>query len=422
MRRYALLATAAAAALSAGAAFAQSAEGHQKELDELRARIDLLEAQQTTLQAQRVNSAAGFALGELVSLGDPDQIGQNHGLGNFSFSAGSSTTVTVYGFVRAEAFYDFDFRQGDTSNPGAVGDPALATDGEFDTSIRVSRFGIRSSTDTEIGKIGTQLEFDLFGSGGDQASSPNLRVRHANITVGDAWLLGQFWTNFMPLSHYPTTADFNGPVGITFARVPQIRYTWNAGNGLQLSTSLEEFNGATNSADPVLTAAAAYTSDTFSLRAAGLIGTFEAGGQTLDTEGLTVSGSFKPWQGGTFTASYVTGQALGNLLIGAGGAAASLQVGGVENEAEGFTIEYRQDLSEKLNVGIAYGSESFDLPIGIGAGGNSFNDLESLHVNAFFTPVENFTIGVEYIRLDSEGPGGFAASADRVGLSATLRF
>jgi len=143
----------------------------------------------------------------------------------------ANTTVDIYGFVRAEAFYDFDFAQGDLSRAGRVGDPDFETGGEFDTSVRVSRFGLRTSTDTDIGTIGTQLEFDLFGSGGDDSSSPNLRLRHANVTFGDSILVGQFWTNFMPLVHYPSTADFNGPVGITFARVPQFRYTYNAGNG-----------------------------------------------------------------------------------------------------------------------------------------------------------------------------------------------
>ena len=32
-----------------------------------------------------------------------------------AFSLGESTTISIYGFVRAEAFYDFDFAQGDLS-------------------------------------------------------------------------------------------------------------------------------------------------------------------------------------------------------------------------------------------------------------------------------------------------------------------
>ena len=408
----------AALVLGATGALAQ-ASVTEDELAELRQRIDTLEQQQKEQEQAAANAPSGFQLRVVESLGDPDQIGQRNGLGRLSFGLGEATTITLYGFVRAEAFYDFDFQQGDLSTASAVGDPALATSGEFDTSVRVSRFGIRSSSETDIGTVGTQLEFDLFGSGGDQSSSPNLRLRHANITVdtgASEVLVGQFWTNFMPLVHYPTTADFNGPVGISFARVPQIRYTYDTGNGFAFSTSLEERNGGSSS-DPIVTAAAFYGTDLYSVRIAGLAGTFNEGGVELDTSGITVSGSITPWQGGTFSATYVSGEALGNLLIGGG----DTSVGGVENDVDGFTLEYRQDIGDKWNVGIAYGSEDYDLPSQIGASANSFTDLESIHVNAFYTPVENFTIGIEYINIESEGPG-FSADADRVGLSATFRF
>lgn len=333
-----------------------------------------------------------------------------------SFSVGESTEISLYGFVRAEAFVDFDFAQGDLSRAGRVGDPEFATDREFDTSVRVSRFGIRSTTETGIGTVGTQLEFDLFGSGGDDSSSPNLRLRHANVTINDSLLFGQFWTNFMPLVHYPTTADFNGPVGITFARVPQARYTYNNGNGLLLSASVEEQNGG--GSDPIVTGAAFYGTDTFSVRAAVLAGEFESDGADLDTTGFTLSGGITPWAGGSINATYVTGEGIGNLLIGGGARA----VGGVANDADGFTVQLRQDIGEKWNVGIAYGNESYDLATQIGESENSFTDLQSIHLSAFYSPVDNLTYAIEYIRIESEGPDGFDASADRIGASVTFSF
>ena len=123
--------------------------------------------------------------------------------------AQSAPDITIYGFVRAEAFYDLDFDQGDISNTAGL-DAAEETDGTFNTSVRVSRLGARATSQTDIGEIGGQLEYDLFGSNG----TAELRLRHANVTVG-GFLVGQFWTNFMPIGQYPTTADFNGPVGVT---------------------------------------------------------------------------------------------------------------------------------------------------------------------------------------------------------------
>ncbi|WP_415921106.1 DcaP family trimeric outer membrane transporter [Tateyamaria sp. SN6-1] len=421
MRHKFIQAAAALGGLLATTALAQAQTATEDELRDLRQRIDTLEAQQAALEtkqeAQEEDILSGFRINGVESLGDPDQIGQRNGLGRLSFGAGQATTITLYGFVRAEAFYDTDFSFGDLTRAGRVGDTAFATDGEFDTSVRVSRFGIRSRTDTDIGKIETQLEFDLFGGSDEEGSSPTLRLRHANVEFNDTLLIGQFWSNFQPLVHYPTSADFNGPVGIAFARVPQIRYTYNGGNGFQASASIEESNGG-NSGDPVLTAAAFYETDAFSVRAAALTGTFRDGAQEFDTNGVTLSGQIKPWQGGTISATYVTGEALGNLLIGGG----ARQVGGQENDSDGFTVEYRQDIGEKWNVGIAYGNESYDLGTAVGATGNAFTDLDSIHINAFYTPVENLTIGVEYIQIQSEGPGGFSAEGDRIGASVTFRF
>lgn len=341
---------------------------------------------------------------------------------NLDFNLGN-TTIDIYGFVRAEAFYDFDFAQGDLSRAGRVGDPAFDTNGEFDTSVRVSRFGIRSSTDTDIGAIGTQLEFDLFGSGGDDSSSPNLRLRHANITIGDSVLVGQFWTNFMPLVHYPSTADFNGPVGISFARVPQFRYTYNAGNGLQFSGSIEEQNGG--GSDPIVTAAAFYDSGNYSLRAAALVGEYSDDvDDDLTTYGYTLSGSVQPWQGGTLTATFTSGEGLGNLLIGGG----ARSVGGEENESDSFTVAYNQDLNDQFSLALAYGYEEYDLGTAIGSLAEGeidtrdrFDELQSVHATLFYRPVENLTLAAEYIYIESSG-ADFDADADRIGLSATYSF
>ena len=413
------MATVALAALLAGMGSIASAQDQSAELDELRARIDALEAEQAATQ-KAVQNRPTFnldlaAADTIRALEQSQNIAGRAALGRLAFSVGQSTTVTVYGFARAEAFYDFDFNQGDLSRVSRVGEPDFETDGEFETSVRVSRFGIRSNTATDFGEIKTQLEFDLFGSGGDISTSPNLRLRHANININDTWLIGQFWTNFMPLSHYPRTADFNGPVGITFARTPQIRYTFNTG-GLRLSASLEEASGG--SSDPVLTGAAFYEGNNWSARIAGLTGTFvdPVTGDDLDTNALTLSGQIKPWTGAAFTATYTTGEGIGNLLIGPG----AQSIGGVVSDADGFTLEYRQDINDKFSVGVAYGDESYDLPTSTGA--IDFTDVDTLHVNAFYTPVENLTLALEYIFIERTDSFGVDSDANRVGASVTFRF
>ncbi len=321
-----------------------------------------------------------------------------------TFNITPNTALTFYGFVRVEAFYDFDREQGDLSQAGNLAS-LTETDGTFDTSVRVSRFGFRLAQQTDIGTINGQLEYDLFGSGG----SSELRLRHANIQLNN-WTIGQTWTNFMPLSHYPTSLDFNGPVGVTFARVPQIRYSSSVGD-LDYSFSLEQANGpSTFSNDPVATAAAQYNGENYSIRAAALAGSVSNGNDDVSNSAFTVSGTFQPWKGGSFGATFVTGDGLGNLLIGGG---ASIDNGDAV-DVDGYTLEYRQDIGEKWNVGIAYGNEDYDA--------GALSEVESLHINAIYSPVDNISIGVEYIRGEATDNLGTSVDADRIGTSITFRF
>ncbi|MCI5095990.1 MAG: porin [Rhodobacteraceae bacterium] len=362
---------------STGLAWADSST--QDELDALRARVDALEAQKAA----------------------------NSGPGDFRIGG---TTLDFYGYIKSDFFYDFDFVQGDTAFVNAIGEPGNATDGQFGATVRQSRFGLRTSTQTDIGELKAQLELDLFASGG----RADLRLRHANIQIGDNWTIGQTWTNFMPLSHYPTSVEFNGPVGITFARVPQIRYTGNAGNGLQYSFSLEESN--TTSSDPVITGAVSYTGDRFSARAAVLGGNVTVGGVEVDQTGFTASGGLTPWQGGLIQATFTTGEALGPLFIGGGSAI----VGGQANDVDGYTLEFRQDVGSDWNFGIGYGREEYDLPSSTGT--LNFTELETLHVNAFYSPTDNLTFGAEYIFGERTSSTGATVNGDRVQFSAQLNF
>ena len=331
---------------------------------------------------------------------------------DLTIGVGKATTVTLYGFVRFETFYDFDFEQGDLTRSARIGEAEFETNGEFETSVRVSRFGILSATPTEIGEIKTQLEFDLF-SGTDETSSPNPRLRHANINIDDTYLFGQFWTNFMPIVHYPRTADFNGPVGVTFARVPQARYTYKTG-GFEISGSIEEANGS-GSSDPVGTLAMLYRGGNFSARIAGLVGTFEVDGEDINTNGITLSGAFTPIEGSTITGTFATGQGLGNLLIGGG----VQGVDGEANDSNSFTLQLIQDVNEKLSLGVAYGFADYDDLTNTGT--IDFDQLQSVFLNAFYSPVDKLTFAGEYSLGTRDGSSG-SDDANRIGASVTYSF
>ncbi|MCG7493112.1 DcaP family trimeric outer membrane transporter [Thalassobius sp. Cn5-15] len=368
-----LLTLAALGITSAGTAAFADGHGSKSEIDELRARVEALEA----------------------------------GGGDLSFGG---TSVDIYGYLKADFFYENDFAQGDTAFVNNIGEPANAISGDFGATARQTRLGFRTSTPSALGDVKGKLELDLFGSGG----TAELRLRHASIDIGGTWLIGQDWTNFMPISHYPTSVEFNGPVGITFARVPQIRYTTSFDN-VSLSASIEENNAA--SEDPVFTAAAAYNGEGWGARIAGLTGTVQSGGSNIDQTGITVSGTVSPWAGGTFTATYVYGEALGPLMIGGGAAA----VGGQANDVEGYTVEFRQSVNDKLSVGIAYGREEYDLPTSTGT--LSFDELETVHLNAFYSLTDDLTIGAEYFYGErNDTITGRSFDDDRIQISAQLNF
>lgn len=379
-RKKALLLAASALSVTGTFAFAQDAQT-QAELDALRARVEALEADKS-------------------------------GPANGDFRIGN-TVLDVYGYVKADFFYDFDYDQGDTAFVNVIGEPSAATDGTFGATVRQSRIGLRTTTPSGIGDIGGQLELDLFGSGG----TAELRIRHANITIGDQFLIGQYWTNFQPLDTYPTTVEFNGPVGIAFARVPQLRYTGQLGSNAQFAVSIEENVSGSNSDDPVLTASAEYNDGTYIARGAVLYGKANSGNVEVDQTGFTLSGGIRPWQGGLFQVNYVTGEALGPYLIGLGDAI----VGGQANDVDGYTVEFRQDLGPKWNVGIAYGREEYDLPTSTGT--LSFTELETIHVNAFYKATDSLTLSAEYIYGErNDAPTGRTFDGSRVQLAAQLNF
>jgi hypothetical protein len=381
-RKTALLLAVSALGMSGAAAFAQDAQT-QTELDALRARVEALEA---------ANPGAGT--GDLR-------------IGN--------TTLDVYGYVKADFFYDTDFELGDLADATRIGEPANATSGTFGATVRQSRIGLRTNTPSAIGDIAGQLELDLFSGGTDGPAE--LRLRHANIRIGDNWLIGQFWTNFQPLDTYPTTVEFNGPVGIPFARVPQVRYTNTLGSDTTFAVAIEENVGGSDSNDPVLTGSIEYNNGTYLARASALYGKAQSGAVEVDQTGYTLSAGIRPWQGGLFQVNYVDGEALGPYLIAAGDAI----VNGQANDVDGFTVEFRQELSPKWNVGIAYGQENYDLPTSTGT--LSFTEVETIHVNAFYKATDNLTLSAEYFYGErNDAPTGRTFDSNRIQLAAQLNF
>ena len=137
------------------------------------------------------------------------------------------STFTVYGFAMLDAGYQFkqaDPNWFDTVRPVKL--PAFkdqfAPNGNFYTSVRQSRFGVKSSTPTKYGDLTTKFEFELFGTGGD-AGQTTFRLRHAYGELGH-FGAGQNWSTFVDPDVFPNTNEYWGPNGIAWYRNVQFRW------------------------------------------------------------------------------------------------------------------------------------------------------------------------------------------------------
>jgi DcaP outer membrane protein len=157
-------------------------------------------------------------------------------------TAASATTIDVYGF----AMMDMGYQSGqndpdwfDVLRPTKL--PAFkdefGEDGEWFTSVRQTRFGVKSSTPTALGDLKTIFEFELFGTG-DDAGQTTFRLRHAWGELGQ-FGAGQYWSTFMDIDVFPNSLEYWGPNGMVFFRNVQARWTpWSDGDS-RFAISLE---------------------------------------------------------------------------------------------------------------------------------------------------------------------------------------
>ena len=133
----------------------------------------------------------------------------------------------VYGFAMTDIGYNFNQIHPDwfdvvrpTKLPTM--ENQYGTDGNAYFSVRQTRFGVKSGTQTALGELFTQFEFELFGTGVD-AGQTTIRLRHAYGELGQ-FGVGQYWSPFMDIDVFPNSVEYWGPNGMAFFRNVQFRY------------------------------------------------------------------------------------------------------------------------------------------------------------------------------------------------------
>jgi hypothetical protein len=133
----------------------------------------------------------------------------------------------IYGFAMTDIGYNFNQIHPDwfdvvrpTKLPTTKNE--YGTDGNAYFSVRQTRFGVKSGTQTELGELFTQFEWEMFGTGGD-AGQTTIRLRHAYGELGQ-FGVGQYWSPFMDIDVFPNTVEYWGPNGMAFFRNVQFRW------------------------------------------------------------------------------------------------------------------------------------------------------------------------------------------------------
>lgn len=160
---------------------------------------------------------------------------------------GTDTSIGFYGYVEFDMSKDFQSSNSGTGgffDGGSIGITSDASGvnsdsrkGQMNMTASTSRFGFKSFTPSDIGKITTVVEGDFMGTSGTV-----YRLRHAYGQLDANWgsvVAGQTWTLFKSPEGIPETVDFNGEGTWASVRKPQLRYTTPSGTLGSFAASME---------------------------------------------------------------------------------------------------------------------------------------------------------------------------------------
>ncbi|ROO25784.1 DcaP family trimeric outer membrane transporter [Salinisphaera orenii] len=450
-----------------------AAQSQQQQMQELRQQIQELQGRFNDLQAQQQRTEQRAEQAEQAaaetSASDDDASG---------FKVGN-TTIELTGYIKADAVYGFEDDYGASLGPSdAIGTRlAEGTDSPGDetlgATVKQTRLKLATTTPTALGDLGGYIEMDFYGRGDfGFDTGPQPRVRRAYLTLGN-WLIGRDWSTFSDFN-YGTMLNFYGPQAQLFERQAQVRYTFDLSEDSSLDVALEAPQGQgffgpddnnvanvgfgstadSNAIDDTDQPLPDFTfrykaapTDSFSFQFAGVARKLQGDvlSETVDADGNTVASyGFDSGEESTFawgldagaSWSLPTGTTLMATVSGGEGIAkyiyapAGAPDGYVTSDGDlepirqwGFIGTISQDLAEKWTTNLVYGQAYSEDPDDAAFDtGDLHDESSSLAVNLLYTPVDPFTVGIEYNHVDYEQQNGLDADADTVQASAIYNF
>jgi len=354
----------------------------------------------------------------------------------------NDTEIKVGGYVKMDALVS-DYSDAPTRG---VGDDffipsTIRTSGEpgdprLNLHAKETRFWLKSFTPTERGDITTHFEIDFqTGEQGNERVSNSFspRVRHAMLSW-DGWTVGQTWSNFFNVSALPDYLDFIGPVGVTFVRQAQIRYTRPASNGdwaISLEnpeTTLTPYGGgsridADDSSFPDVVVRRNWSGDWGNFSVAALARELKIDQQGIDNAeiggAISVAGKFGVGGRDDLRWQVNYGNALGRYM-----GLNAFNVGALDanNEIDltsqyGAMAAYRHVWNDKLHSSFGASIARADNDTAI-SGFAVPESYQSAHADIIWSPVKRMSLGAEYIWARREDESGDDGTLSRLQISA----
>lgn len=333
--------------------------------------------------------------------------------------------VEVGGYVKTDVTYDLDQDLGASLAASGVTTGAGAVSNE---SFRIHSLQSRVNFSATEGDLKIFVEGDFFSGGSSElvSNSRHFRLRHAYGKVGNL-LIGQTWSTFMDANWvlYPSTVDFGGPAGATFARQSQVRWTLGDGLDFALENPENRVDGETTRdtlPDVILRYASA---GDVSWQVAGMFQQFEVDGGTADGESesnLALTGGVNVnWGTGSFSvkanvdANRYTYYGFSNpAAINNGGTIET-----IDHSAVVAALNFDWGNASNAKTTIAIGSVSFDDEF---LGATDFETINTFHANYRWSPYNKVNFGVELSQADIELVNGDDGDAARVQFGAQYSF
>lgn len=345
----------------------------------------------------------------------------------------AGAAVDIYGFVRADAGYQF---KGGANTFNHINNVDLQksqnNEDKLYATAKATRIGLDFKAPVEGADVGGKIEIDFAGTSDD---SNAVRIRQAYVTY-NKWLFGQTTSTFVSADTQPEFLDFGSPLGIGTYRTPAVRFADKFDDNTRYFVALEK--GANTNRLPALTGKVTHSfADKAGLltgralvqevRARGVSGISSTDPRFDDTElgwGLAAGLNFKPTSQLTLNADYSHVKGDTNFILYTSGsnnpAAISANSNGRDvdlNEFNAVSLGATYKLTPKVRSTLGFGGVYFD-----DAKGNQNDKLQQGWLNVMYNPVKPITFGAEYVYGERETAAKEIGRDSRLGFLAKYDF